>query len=122
MSYIKLEGLNFYAHHGYYTEERKRGNNYILDVEIDYDLEKAADTDDLEDALNYEEVYNICEEEMDNPRHLIEAVAKSIAVRVRDRFPHLSYVQVTMKKLKPQLGGAVASATICYKLEGGGMR
>ena len=101
MSHIALEGMAFYAHHGYYTHERKRGNNYILD---------------LEDSLNYEEVYAICREEMNHARHLIEAVAKSIAIRIRERFPDSGRIAVKLEKLKPELGGAVARAVVNYEL------
>ena len=87
MNQIALEGMAFYAHHGYYTEERKRGNNYVVDVYIDYDMESAADSDHLSDAINYERVYAICEEEMGKPRHLIESVApcRTAMVVIRGR-------------------------------------
>ena len=115
MTNIALEGMAFYSHHGYYTHERKRGNNYILNIKVTYDMETAADTDDLVNSLNYEELYAICEEEMDNPRHLIESVAKSIAMRVRAAFPDIVLVQVRLEKLKPELGGAVARAVVEYE-------
>ena len=79
-------------------------------------MEKAADTDDLDHSLNYEEVYAICQEEMDSPRHLIESVAKSIAMRVRSRFPDSGKIIVRLEKLKPELGGAVGKAVVSYEL------
>jgi dihydroneopterin aldolase len=114
MGHLHLEGIAFYAHHGYYTEERKRGNNYIIDVQISCDLEKAADSDDLNDAVNYETVYQICQRQMENPRHLIESVAKSIAVEIKNAFPEAEYVRVELKKLKPELGGPVHHASVIY--------
>ncbi len=116
MNQIALEGMAFYAHHGYYTEERKRGNNYIVDVYIDYDMENAADSDHLSDAVNYERVYAICEEEMGKPRHLIESVAKSIATRIRAEFDHTGQIRVLLRKLKPELGGSVAQASVSYSI------
>jgi len=115
MANIALEGMAFYSHHGYYTHERKRGNNYILDIKITYDMEEAADTDDLEKSLNYEEIYAICQEEMDRPRHLIESVAKGIATKIRASFPDIVLVHVRLEKLKPELGGAVARAVVEYE-------
>jgi len=116
MSQISLEGMAFYSHHGYYTHERKRGNNYIVAVSIAYNMERAADTDELDDSLNYEEVYTICQAEMDEPRHLIESVAKSVAIRIRRKFPDSGRIVVTLEKLKPELGGAVAKAVVRYEL------
>ena len=97
MNYIALEGMTFYAHHGYYAEERKLGNHYVVDVKIAYDMESAADTDDLEKSLNYEEVYAICLEEMKLPRHLIEAVAKSIAIKIQARFPDTGTIAIRLE-------------------------
>ncbi len=116
MAQISLEGMAFYAHHGYYTHERKRGNNYILDIHMDYDMEKAADTDELEYSVNYEDVYKICQSEMDDPRHLIEAVAKRLAVRIKDEVAGIDKVTVRLEKLKPELGGAVARAVVVYEV------
>ncbi len=116
MGIIHLEGMAFYGHHGYYTEERKRGNNYLIDVQFSYDLEKAAQTDDLGDAINYETVYDICRRQMEIPRHLIEALARSIAVDVKEQFPEVEYVRVQIKKLKPELGGPVNNAGVVYVL------
>ena len=116
MGQLNLEGLAFYAHHGYYTEERKRGNNYIIDVQISYNMELAGTTDQLSDALNYETVYQICQKQMENPRHLIETVAKSIAEDIKNAFPDTEYVRVELKKLKPELGGPVHHASVVYVL------
>jgi dihydroneopterin aldolase len=114
MGQLTLEGMAFYAHHGYYTEERKRGNNYLVDVQLSYPMEQAGSTDDLQHALNYETVYQICQKQMDNPRHLIESVAKSIAEEIKDAFPETEYVRVTLRKLKPELGGPVHHASVVY--------
>ena len=113
---IALEGMAFYAHHGYYTEERKRGNNYVIDVILRYNMESAALSDNLQDAMNYEEVYAVCKEEMENPRHLIESVARSIAHRIKERFPNTEMVHIRLSKLKPELGGSVAQATVRYSV------
>ena len=116
MGQLNLEGLAFYSHHGYYTEERKRGNNYVIDIQISYNMELAGTSDLLSDALNYETVYQICQRQMDNPRHLIETVAKSITEEIKNAFPDTEYVRVELKKLKPELGGPVHHASVVYVL------
>lgn len=116
MGQLNLEGMAFYAHHGYYTEERKRGNNYLVDVQISYHMDKAGESDLLSDALNYEVVYQICQRHMDTPRHLIETVAKGIAGEIKETFPETEYVRVEVKKLKPELGGPLQYASVIYVL------
>ena len=39
---VSLEGLEFFAYHGYYDEEQKVGNKYSVDVTVRADLKAAA--------------------------------------------------------------------------------
>jgi dihydroneopterin aldolase len=117
MAEIKLQGMSFYAHHGYYTHEQTRGNTYIVDVSVDYDVDAAALGDDLHKTVNYEVIYRICGDIMENPCKLIETVAFRIAHEIQHRFPDLKNITVTLHKLKPELGGPVDSAQIIYKLD-----
>ena len=59
MAFISLEGMEFYAHHGYYEEERKIGSKYSVDVRLELDLGLAAREDKLEGTVDYEKVYEL---------------------------------------------------------------
>ncbi|HJW31222.1 MAG TPA: dihydroneopterin aldolase, partial [Saprospiraceae bacterium] len=115
-AYIKLEGISFYAHHGYYTHERTRGNNYLVDIGVETDIDKSAVYDDLHLTVNYESLYNICAEVMSHPCHLIETVAYRIAHEIQKSFPHLQSIEVVVHKIAPELGGPVQSAQVTYTL------
>lgn len=117
MAEIKLMGMSFYAHHGYYTHEQKRGNNYTIDVSVELDIDKAALNDDLHQTVNYEVIYKICSDIMEQPCKLIETVAHRIAHEIRFSFPELENIRVVIHKMKPELGGPVQSAQVVYKLE-----
>lgn len=117
MSEIRLEGMSFYAHHGYYTHERTRGNNYIVDVSVELNIDKAALEDDLHETVNYEIIYRICSDIMEQPCKLIETVAFRIAHEIKTSFPQLRNIRVVINKIKPELGGPVQSAQVVYKLE-----
>ena len=60
MALIALEGMRFYAYHGFYNEERKTGGNYVVDVYIETNLPRQAFQDDLFKTVNYETVHFIC--------------------------------------------------------------
>ena len=109
--------MSFYAHHGYYTHERTRGNNYMVDVTIETDIDRAALEDDLNKTINYEIIYRICSDIMEQPCKLIETVAYRIAHETRRSFPKVTYIEVVLHKMKPELGGPVQSAQIIYKLK-----
>lgn len=117
MATISLEGMSFFAHHGYYTHERERGGNYLVDVSVDDDLERAALGDDLRAAINYEVIYQICSEIMDQPVKLIETLAYRIGQEVRKKFPGVQHIRVVVTKLSPELGGPVSHARITYTLD-----
>src|SRR6186997_1207744 len=103
MAKIKLQGMSFYAHHGYYTHERTRGNNYLVDVSIETKIEQAALEDDLHKTINYEVIYRICTDIMEQPCKLIETVAFRIAHEIKKSFPKVKNIVVVLHKMKPEL-------------------
>ena len=114
MGEISLQNMHFYSHHGYYTHERKRGNNYYIDVSLIYDFEASAQEDDLDKTVNYEVVYTLTREEMDKPQQLIETVARNIALAILDKFPAIEELEVRVRKENPELGGPVDFAEVAY--------
>ncbi|PSR01159.1 MAG: hypothetical protein BRD50_09125 [Bacteroidetes bacterium SW_11_45_7] len=92
MGLIAIEGMQFYAHHGYYKEEQKIGGQYKVDVYLRAKLEEAAQEDMLVKTINYENIYAVISEEMTGKSQLIEYVAKKNPEphqdRIRKRAPH----------------------------------
>ena len=50
---IEIEGMKFYAYHGYFESERIIGNEFVVDIFIEVDCAAAGASEKLEDALNY---------------------------------------------------------------------
>ena len=112
MGTVAIEGMQFYAHHGYYHEEQKLGGHYQVDIYVDMDLSKAAETDELEDTLNYEEVYVLVKEEMANSTKLIEHVGNRILKRLKAGHQQIELAKVRITKLNPPLQGYVGRVFI----------
>ena len=113
MALIALEGMHFYAYHGFYEEERIIGGKYIVDIYIDANTNVAAATDDLYRTINYETVFRICQAEMRKPSKLIEALAQRIISKMSDMFGKKARnIKIRIKKLAPPLGGRVDCAFI----------
>lgn len=112
MSVIALEGMRFFAYHGFYEEEQILGGEYIVDVTITTSFTKAAVDDDLYKTINYETVYLICEANMRKRSKLIEAVAGRIALDIKFQFKNIRELKVSIKKLNPPLGGRVDAARV----------
>lgn len=104
--------MHFKAHHGYYLEERKIGGQYIIDIEMTYDVRNAARMDDLDKTINYEKVYHLCKEEMSKSRKLIETVAMDIIERMQESFPFIDHIVLDLHKINPPVDGLVDRATV----------
>lgn len=112
MAIIALEGMHFYAYHGYYEEEQTVGNHYIVDVYVHTTVMLAAATDALESTVNYETIYQICKLEMKKPVKLLETVAQRMLKRIKGQFSGVSKVTVRISKQQPPLGGRVERAFV----------
>jgi len=108
---VALEEMHFYAFHGFYEQERKMGNDFYLTVECQVDTFDSAD-DEIQDTINYEDLYRVCSRQMDDTQLLLETVAANILDVIRQTWSSVSAAKVILKKATPQLGGRVKYSTI----------
>jgi len=111
---VKLEGLDFFAHHGVYAEEREIGNKYTVTIEIEINDDINFLSDDLNNTINYEEVYQLVKEVMDQPKMLLETLAAEINKKALDRFANANKVTTIVSKHNPPIKGVCLKATIEY--------
>ena len=102
---IELEGMEFKAYHGYLEQEKVRGNMFTVDFCGELDLSEAAESDNLNDTLNYGEIYEIVADEMSIPSELLENVAGRIVKAIERRFPELISFSVRVSKRRPPVDG-----------------
>jgi dihydroneopterin aldolase len=107
MGKILLEGMEFYAYHGHYKEERIIGTKFIVDLELEFESDIAEHSDHLSDTINYQEVYQLVNKEMEINAHLMESVARRILDAIKQMFPQVKSVRVKISKINPPLGGKV---------------
>ncbi len=109
---ISLERMEFYAHHGFYLEERTIGNKYEVSVNLEVDFKNAASNDDLAGTINYEAVYDIVKSIMSVEAKLLEHIASKIITGLKNAFPNLISVEVSVSKLNPPIKGLCKKATV----------
>lgn len=109
---IELETMKFYAWHGVSPQETRVGNTFVVNLILTAPLEKAVASDDLDDTINYAEVYEIVKSEMVIPSKLLEHVAGRILHALKRAFPQLLAVKLKLSKLNPPFGGDVYSASV----------
>lgn len=103
-SKIYLRNVRFHAFHGVLPQEGIVGNDYLVNLMLDYDFSSAMKTDDLQGTLNYAEVYQKVREEMVVPSKLLEHVAGRIAHRLFSDFPEIQKLQLSITKVNPPMG------------------
>lgn len=109
---IELEEMEFYSYHGHFAEEQIVGNKFLVNIAIETDCTKAAETDNLEDALNYVLIYDITKEEMAIKSHLLEHLVARIIDRIHAEFPQIVSSKVKVSKLNPPMGGRMEKVSV----------
>ncbi len=115
MGQISLEGMEFFAYHGYYDEEQKIGNKYAIDLNIETDLSSAAESDKLSDTVNYEHLYQLVLEVMQKKHRLLEHVAHDVIEQIKTTYPNVKTVTVGVSKYNPPIGGICERAKVLIK-------
>ena len=104
---LELEGMEFHAHHGCLEREKIAGNDFVVDFRGEMDMSAAAESDRLEDAVNYALIYDVVAEEMAKPSDLLEHVAGRIVKALEARFPEFTSFSVRVSKRRPPVSGIV---------------
>lgn len=115
MQYLEFKELIFHSYHGVMPQERKVGNRYTIDLKLYFDFQRASQTDNLDDTINYASVYESIKQEMAIPSNLIEHVADRIIQRIKRDFPRIETVAIRLAKQNPPFGGDVKEVAVCMK-------
>lgn len=109
---ITFSNIRFFAYHGVMEQERKVGNTFEVSLTVYYPFEKAMESDDLGDTLNYAALYDVVADEMAEPSQLLEHVVGRIISHIRREFPLISGGKITLAKLTPPIKGEMASVSV----------
>lgn len=113
MGKIVIEEMEFYAFHGHYQEEQIVGNRFLVDLELDADLAAPADSDNLNDAVNYQQAYQIIKNEMRRTKsNLLENIGKRILDALFAEMDDIEEATIRVRKLNPPMGGPIKSVGI----------
>lgn len=107
MGRVSLEGIEFHAYHGVFSEEKKLGNRFTVDIHVEADIKKAMLEDDLKATVDYVKLYQIAKSHMLEPVKLLEHLAHLMIRDFLKAYPNLIQIRVVIKKHNPALGGVV---------------
>ncbi len=61
MGILRLKHMGFFGYHGVRPEERELGQRFEVDVEMAYEMARAAASDRVGDAIDYQAAYDAVE-------------------------------------------------------------
>ncbi|CAM3656129.1 dihydroneopterin aldolase [Brevibacillus invocatus] len=112
MDNIYFNGMSFYGFHGVFAAEAELGQRFYVDLELSLDLSKAGASDDLNDTINYAEIFTCVQQIVEGERFkLVEALTANIAEKLLRQFP-LQEARVKVTKPNPPINGHYDSVAI----------
>jgi len=113
MGKIIIEEMEFYAFHGHYQEEQIVGNRFLVDLELETNLATPAESDKLDDAVNYQQAYLLIKNEMRRKKsNLLENIAKRILDALYEEMTGIEKATLRIRKMHPPMGGPIKSVGV----------
>jgi dihydroneopterin aldolase len=104
--------MSFYGYHGVFGAEAELGQRFYVDLALSLDLSKAGASDELNDTVNYAEIFSCVQKIVEGERYnLVEKLTSRIAEQLLDQFP-VSEVKVKVIKPNPPINGHYESVAI----------
>jgi dihydroneopterin aldolase/2-amino-4-hydroxy-6-hydroxymethyldihydropteridine diphosphokinase len=115
---IRLVGIRGVGHHGVFEHERREGQEFLVDVEIESDFAEAADSDDLASTVDYGAVGEVVLARIEGePCNLIERLVDLIAADIAS-LPGVREVSVTVHKPQAPMPVPFADVAVTRRRRG----
>jgi dihydroneopterin aldolase len=113
---ISLNNVRFRAYHGLYPEERQKGNDFVVNMQVRY-IPKTGTILSLEDTIDYASLFDIINTTMQKPVDLLETLVQEMAHVVHQNFPQVKEINVSVEKLNPPIDKFSGTAAVSYSAE-----
>ena len=99
MDKILIKGLKLFAYHGVNPEEKENGQDFIFDIELYVNMNKACHRDNVEDTVSYAKVVKTVRRVFTAQKYdLLERCAEVTAQAILDEYSEVLRVDLTLKK------------------------
>lgn len=113
MAKVLISELDVHAYHGWHAHEGEFGQPFIVDLEFVVDIERAAQSDELQYALDYASIVAEVRRLFVERRYkLVEAAAAALANDLLRAFPAAQEIFVRVRKLKPPIPERLAAVGV----------
>ena len=117
MGVIRLKNMTFYGYHGVYDFEKEKGTDFEIDLELFTPLLKSSKSDNIEDTINYEDIYELVKKVFGSKSYfLLEKLADSISMSIFKEHK-IDKLIIRVRKINAPLNGKLDSVEIELKRE-----
>jgi dihydroneopterin aldolase len=95
---VSLKNIEFYSFHGYYPEEKKAGNRFVVNLNVSFPQEK-------DFFVNYEQLFSIVKKIMmdHEPIDFIETMIEKVIELTKDKYDFVDAIHCEITKIKPPI-------------------
>ena len=112
---IGLTGLTVFAHHGVHEHERVHGQEFVVDLIVEFDMRSAAESDEVADTVDYGKLaLTTVEHVRRDPVNLLETVAERVASAILTD-GRIDAVEVTIHKPQAPIETAFTDVTVSIR-------
>ncbi len=99
MDKIIIKGLRLFAYHGVNQEEKEQGQDFVFDIVLSVNMNRACSSDNVEDTVSYAKVVKTVRRVFTAEKYdLIEKCADITAKAILEEYPAVFSVDLTLKK------------------------
>ncbi len=99
MDKILIKGLKLFAYHGVNPEEKENGQDFIFDIALSVNMNRAFQSDNVEDTVSYAKVVKTVRRVFTAEKYdLIERCAYVVSNAILEEYPDIFAVELTLKK------------------------
>jgi dihydroneopterin aldolase len=110
---ISLNNVRFRAYHGLHPEERQKGNDFVVNMQVSFPPVSGTVVS-LEDTIDYAVLFDIINSTMQQPVDLLETLVQTIAHHVSQQFPRIKKIDIAVEKLNPPIDKFSGSVAVKY--------
>jgi dihydroneopterin aldolase len=110
-----LQNIEFYGYHGLYEAEKLIGGKFTVGVWVTQKISDEQMITQIDQATNYELLYQIIHKHMIEREDLLETVVQKIIYEIRQHYQQTSNIKVIIEK--PKAAGLLPSGNAVVEME-----
>lgn len=112
---IHLHQLQIHAYHGLYEEEKVLGNDFVIDLSVEYHPASLPILH-LEETISYVSLFELVKKHMQTATPLLETVISNIALDILAQFSLSEQVHISIRKMHPPIARFTGATGVSLSL------